>query len=326
MFSNSRLRLLSPLVHQGLFALMVAALLFAARPVPAQPRPSLTFGHETWPSVSVSNVDFDGTSDPSLNDLSIWTDTRFVRASYPMMLQGGRTYVDLQPGFQRIQFRHDDWTVEAPRPSDAYIIDLTILAQRQMSSRWSLVGQATPALKSGLEEELKSEDFAIEAAVLASRQSGDHWVLGFGVAYTTNFGTPIPIPLLQLEHEGTLWSGGPAWRGSALLPSTLETWVLPAPRLELGVQLRTLGDRHHLTDDGSALRQPYSDYFDTVVGPTVIVHLTPWLKVDVESGVSIYRQMQITDGRDEVVSFEPNQAAFLRWQVTLGGQSPLRQQ
>jgi hypothetical protein len=33
--------------------------------------------------------------------------------------------------------------------------------------------------------------------------------------------------------------------------------------------------------------------------------------------------MQVTDGRDEVIAFEPNQAGFLRWQVTIGGPSPL---
>jgi len=33
--------------------------------------------------------------------------------------------------------------------------------------------------------------------------------------------------------------------------------------------------------------------------------------------------VQVTDGRDKVISFEPDQSGFLRWQVTIGGQSPL---
>jgi hypothetical protein len=307
----------------GLSLLVVAAVLFAAHPAIAQLRPSLTFGHETWPSVSVSKLEADETTAQLLSDLSVWTDTRFVSASYPLLLQGGRTYLDLQAGFQRIQFRHDAWPETVDRPTDAYIVDLNILAQRQLSERWSLVGQITPSLKSGFEDELVREDVAIEGAVLASRRVGERSAFGVGMAYTSDFGVPIPIPLLQLERQGTLWSSGPGWRGSALLPSSLETWVIPSRRLEVGVQLRTLGNRHHLTGEETALSKPFSDYFDTVIGPSANVYLTSWMTVGIESGISVYRQMQITDGRDEVISFEPDQAAFLRWQVTIGGQSPL---
>ena len=307
----------------GSFLLVMALFLVTSGPVLAQLRPSLTFGHETWPSVSVSKLEADEATAQLLSDLSVWTDTRFVQASYPLMLQGGRTYLDLQAGFQRIQFRHDAWPETVDRPTDAYIVDLNILAQRQLSERWSLLGQITPSLKSGLEEELIREDFAIEGAVLASRRTGERWVLGAGVAYSSNFGAPLPIPLVQVEHQGALWSGGPGWRTSALLPSTLETWVVPARRVEVGVQVRTLGNRHHLTGQETTLSKPYSDYFDTVIGPSANVYLTSWMTVGLESGISLYRQMQVTDGRDEVITFEPKQAGFLRWQVTLGGQSPL---
>ena len=315
-----------PLGRIGLVTLIVAALLLVGRPALAQLRPSLTFGHETWPSVSVSNLEADESTAQLLSDLSVWTDTRFVSASYPLLLQGGRTYLDLQAGFQRIQFRHDAWPEAVPRPTDAYIVDVNVLAQRQLSSRWSLLAQVTPSLKSGLEETLIREDFAVEGAVLASRRTGERWVLGAGIAYVSDFGAPLPIPLLQVEHQGALWANGPGWRASALLPSTLETWVTPSRRLEVGVQVRTLGNRHHLTGDDTPLSKPFSDYFDTVVGPSANVYLTSWLTVGIESGLSVYRQMQVTDGRDEVIRFEPDQAGFLRWQVTLGGQSPLQEQ
>ena len=310
--------------RNGLLGLVMVSLFLAGRPALAQLRPSLLFGHETWPSVPVSKLEVDESIGQSLGDVEVWTDTRFVRASYPLLLHGGRTYLDLQAGFQRIQYRYDGWTGVLPRPTDAYIIDVTVLAQRQLSSRWSLLAQANPALKSGLEEKLIREDFAIEGAVLFSRQTGQRSVIGVGVAYSTNFGAPLPIPLLQLERQGALWSGGPAWRGSALLPSTLEMWVIPARRLEVGAQVRTLGDRHHLTERGTApLRRPYSDYFDFVAGPSANVYVTSWMKVGVESGISLYRQVQVTDGRDEVISFEPDPSGFIRWQVTIGGQSPL---
>lgn len=309
----------------GIAALLIITLSIITHQTFAQPKPSLSFGHEAWPSMSVSNLEVDEIYAQSLDQLSVWTDTRFIRASYPFMLQGGRMFLDIQPGFQRIQFRHDNWAEELPRPTDAYIIDLNVIAQRQLKNRWSILAQVTPALKSGLEEKLVGEDFAIEGAILINRQLSERSVFGFGAAYSTNFGAPIPIPLLQYDFQATLWAGGPAWRGSALLPSSLEAWVIPARRLEIGLQLRSLGDRHHITEVGTVpLNKPYSDYFDMVLGPSVIVYLTPWLNLNVESGISLYRQMQITDGRDEVINFEPDQAGFLRWQFTIGGQSPLK--
>ena len=307
----------------GIF--LVVSLLLFNQPILAQLSPGLSFGHETWPSMSVSNLNIDETYSQSLNDLKVRTDTRFIRGSYPILLQGGQMFLDIQPGFQRIEFRHENWTKELPRPTDAYIIDLNIIALRQMSDRWSLLAQVTPALKSGLEEKLAGEDLAIEGAFLASRQLNEHSVFGFGAAYTTNFGAPFPIPLLQFDYQASLWSGGPAWRGSILLPSSVEAWVIPSRRLEIGLQLRSLGDRHHITEVGTVpLTKPYSDYFDTVLGPSVIVYLTPWLNLNIESGISLYRQMQITDARDEVIKFEPDQAGFLRWKFTIGGLSPLR--
>jgi hypothetical protein len=307
----------------GIF--LIGSSLFYTQPVLAQLRPSLSFGHEAWPSMSVSNLELNGTYNQTLDDLKVWTDTRFIRGSYPLLLQGGKMYLDIQPGFQRIEFRHENWTQELPRPTDAYIIDLNILAQRQLSNRWSLLAQVTPALKSGLEDKMVGEDFAIEGAFLATRQLSERSVFGFGAAYSTNFGAPIPIPLLQFDYKASLWAGGPAWRGNILLPSSLEAWVIPARRLEIGLQLRSLGDRHHITEIGTVpLNKPYSDYFDTVLGPSVIVYLTPWLNLNVESGISLYRQMQITDGRNEVIKFEPDQAGFLRWKFTIGGQSPLK--
>lgn len=314
-------------IEKGLVSFLVCASLLYSQPVHAQLSPSLSFGHETWPSMSVSNLEVDGTYSRSMNNLKVWTDTRFVRGSYPILLQGGQMYLDIQPGFQRIEFRHENWTEELPRPTDAYIIDLNIIALQQLSNRWSLLAQVTPALKSGLENKLAGEDFAIEGAILASRQRSERFTFGFGAAYSTNFGAPIPIPLLQFDYMASLWAGGPAWRGSALLPSSLEAWIIPAKRLEIGLQLRSLGDRHHITEVGTVpLSKPYSDYFDTVLGPSVIVYLTPWLNLNVESGISLYRQMQITDGSDELIKFEPNQASFLRWKFTIGGPSPLREE
>lgn len=318
--------LVSRIAGRQVLLTVVIALLLASQPVQAQVRPSLTFGHETWPSVSVSNLEADAETAALLRDLSVWTDTRFVNASYPLLLHGGRTYLDLQAGFQRIQFRHDAWPESVDRPTDAYIIDVNVMALRQLSERWSLLGQATPSLKSGLEEDLVTEDFAVEGAVLASRQVGARSVLGFGVAYSSTFGVPLPIPLLQLERQGALWAGGPAWRGTALLPSDLALWVVPTRRLEVGVQLRTLGNRHHLTGQETNLGKPFSDYFDTVVGPSAKIYATSWMTLGIDSGVSVYRQMQVTDGRDEVIRFEPEPAGFLRWQVTLGGASPLANQ
>lgn len=306
--------------------LILGSTLLSTQVVFAQLRPGLSFGQETWPSMPVSNMELSGTYNQSLDDLKVWTDTRFIRGSYPLLLQGGKMYLDIQPGFQRIEFRHEGWTEELPRPTDAYIIDLNIIAQQQLSNRWSMLAQITPAIKSGLEENLIGDDLAIEGAILAMRQASEHFVFGFGAAYSTNFGAPIPIPLLQFDYKASLWDGGPAWRGSALLPSSIEAWVIPAKRLEVGVILQSLGDRHRITEIGTVpLEKPYSDYFNTVVGPAVTLYITPWLNLNLESGISIYRQMQITDGRDEVIKFEPDQAGFLRWKFTIGGQSPLRQ-
>lgn len=74
------------IIKKVLGILLISSSLLYSQPVLAQLNPSLSFGHETWPSMSVSNLEVDGSYSRSLNDLRVWTDTRFVRGSYPILL------------------------------------------------------------------------------------------------------------------------------------------------------------------------------------------------------------------------------------------------
>jgi hypothetical protein len=296
--------------HHTLRALLCA--LFLAPTVGfAQLGPTLTLTSEVWPSRSLSNAEIAGDA-VALDGTTLGTVSTGLALSYPVVPNGGRTVLVPRLSVQQLRFDHDGWPQATPAADEAYLIDLGLAVQHQLSARWALRADLSPSLASDFDQTLATDDFVLQGAVLAIRQTSPHFAAGFGAAYSTVFGSPIPIPLVLLQGSGD------GWRAEALLPSNVQAWWVPSERVEMGLSVEALGSRHRLGAHEGLLDRPYAEALTLTAGPSVNVRLTPWLRVGLDSGVSLYRQVRVTDGDDEVNRYEPGQTFFVRTRLTLG--------
>lgn len=277
----------------------------------AQPGPTLTLTSEVWPSRSLSDAEIGGT-DAALDGATLRTVSTGLAAAYPLVLRGGRTILVPRLSVRQLRFDHDGWPQDTPAADDAYLIDLGLSVQHRLSPHWALRADLSPSLASDFDRALAADDFVLQGAALAVWQATPRFAAGFGAAYSTVFGSPVPIPLVLLQGRGA------AWRAEAFLPARMEAWWVPSERVELGLAVEALGSRHRLGAEEALFDHPFAEALTLTVGPSLNVRPAPWLQLGIDSGVSLYRQVRVTDGDDEVNRYEPDPTAFVRTRLTLG--------
>ena len=70
-------------------------------------------------------------------------------------------------------------------------------ALKIFNPKWQLLVNVSPTLASDFEESLSGDDFVFQASAMALYNKGQKARFGFGLAYSTRFGTPIPFPLFM---------------------------------------------------------------------------------------------------------------------------------
>ncbi|MEM6785292.1 MAG: hypothetical protein AAF624_16345 [Bacteroidota bacterium] len=159
------------------------------------------------------------------------------------------------------------------------------------------------------------EDAVRQGAAMAVWQATPRFAAGFGAgfgaAYSTVFGTPVPPPLVLLRHSGA------SWRAEALLPSSVEAWWVPSQRVELGLAVEALGSRHRRGAEEALVDHPFSEALTLTIGPSLNVRPAPLLQLGIDSGVSLYRRVRVTDDDDEVNRYELDPTAFIRTRLAL---------
>lgn len=296
--------------HHTLRALL-CALLFAPTVAFAQLGPTLTLTSEVWPSRSLSNAEIAGAA-VALDGTTLGTVSTGLALSYPVVLGNGRTILVPRLSLQRLRFDHDGWPRDTPTADEAYFIDLGLSVQHQLSARWALRADLSPSLASDFDQTLAADDVVLQGAALAIWQATPRFSAGFGAAYSTVFGTPVPIPLVLLQGSGD------GWRAEAFLPASVEAWWVPSERVEMGISVQALGSRHRLGAHEDRLDRPFAEALALTAGPSVNVRLAPWLRFGIDSGLSLYRQVRVTDRGDEATRFAPGQTFFVRTRLTLG--------
>lgn len=293
------------------FLALLCALFLAPGVGFAQLGPTLTLTSEVWPSRSLSNAEIAGDA-VALDGTTLGTVSTGLVLSHPFVLDGGRTVLVPRLSVQQLRFDHDGWPQGTPAADEAYLIDLGLSVQRQLSARWALRADVTPSVASDFDAAVGRDDFALQGAALAVWQASPQFSAGFGAAYSTVFGAPFPLPLVLLQGSGD------GWRAEAFLPASVEAWWVPSERVEMGLSAQALGSRHRLGAHEGLLDRPYAEALALTAGPSVNVRLTPWLRVGLDSGLSLYRQVRVTDGDDEVNRYEPDRTLFVRTRLTLG--------
>jgi hypothetical protein len=114
--------------------------------------------------------------------------------------------------------------------------------------------------------------------------------MGFGLAYSRQFGEPFPLPVLVLE-----WNNGSNIRSSAIIPSSFDLWYMISPKVELGLVLHTDGNMYHGDEDIYGGSKPRMLYSVITFGPSTQIKFTNWLNMKLDIGYTLFRRFELTN-------------------------------
>lgn len=146
------------------------------------------------------------------------------------------------------------------------------------------------------------------------RHFSERFSLGLGVAYSTEFGEALPLPVLAFELNN-----GSNLRASGIVPMNLAFWYQPSQRVVLGLQMRVEGNEYHGDPEIYGVDDPRARYSVLTIGPSVSVHLSKWARLNVEGGIIGLHRFEFFDGDNKVASYDLGPTHFIRAGLQFGG-------
>jgi hypothetical protein len=278
--------------------------------IQAQPGPSLTFSTDVLPY-----QDFD---DPILVDDSTTISNAQAKLSkvkanftYPIVFSEGRTILINDFSYQLIEFEYRELTNQPKRlHSGSY----TLMLQHRISEKWSFWAIASPSLASDLEADISEDDFNFQTAAISIRHFSERFSLGLGAAYSTQFGSAVPLPVIAFD-----WNNGKNLMAKAILPVSLEFWYRSSPRVDLGLIVSGDGNNFHGDPEIYGVTNPELRYTMLTLGPAAKIKLSKMIILNIEAGLIGLHRFEFYDGDDEVSSFDLKPSQYVRFGFQIGG-------
>jgi len=253
---------------------------------------------------------------PAEEDLEIQLSVLRVGGAFPLVFAGGKTMLINQFDLRLFNVDYSNWDpveLGEDKVDKLYEITYTLFLLQTLSPKWQLLAIAAPGLATSFEAGVTWDDFRMEAALGAIRVFGERFSLGAGLAYTRDFGDPIPFPFLFVD-----WKISPKWSAFGLIPVSANITYNLSKRLDLGVIYELNGDLYHGDPDKWDVDNPQLEYTIAVLGPTVQLHITEWLHLKVDGGWAFYHNFQFKDGDTVERSLDLTQNFYVRGGVLFG--------
>jgi len=231
--------------------------------------------------------------------------------SYPLIFSEGRTVLANELSYQLIDFKYRRLVTPVERVHSA---SYTLMLQHRMSHEWSVWALATPSMASDLQDEVSADDFHFQAAVVGIRHFSERFSFGFGAAYSTQFGSAVPMPVLAFD-----WNNGKNLMAKAILPVSFEFWYRPGPRLDLGLILSGDGNNFNADPDIYDAISPELRYTMMTLGPAAKIKLFDQVLLNIQAGAIILHRFEFFDKDIEVASYDLKPSQYVRIGVSYGG-------
>ena len=297
-----------------IIVMAVCAMIISATPATmAQGGPSLSATYDMMPY-----QDYD---DPII-DTVVGADTTFLdhpqaqlrklkaSLSYPIVISKDRTVLVNDLSYQLIEFKYRGLTHPLKRLHSA---SYTLMLQHRLSRKWSAWALGTPSLASDLGAEVSESDFNFQAAAIFIRHFNERLSLGFGAAYTTQFGSGEVVPILAVD-----WNNGKNLMVKAILPASLEFWYRPGARVDLGLLVSGDGNNFHGDPAVYHVTDPQLRYTMLTVGPAARIRLARYIRLNIEGGVIGLHRFDFFDGDREADSHDLKPSQYARIGLTFG--------
>ena len=188
--------------------------------------------------------------------------------------------------------------------------DFTLI--HSWSPKWSWMIKLRPTISSDLEENISSDDFLFLGSTLITRRVSDKLLIGAGLAYTTQTGDPIFIPVAKLKHETK----------KNLIDVFFPSYIKylrkmgQTGKIQIGAMAALDGGNFHVTFNEFVPSDPRTIdeliYRRINVGPTANIKLTKVLQLELFGGYASGRKFQFSDSADKEIDFDTENGLFFQ--------------
>lgn len=280
----------------------VCALMFAGN-ASSQPRPSFKISFDSLPYQTVDEP-IEMADGSFVDDAQVRLSKFRATFAYPLMFAEGGTIILNEFSYQTIGFEY--------RKTDSILERLHRVSYAPtllhgISDKWSIIVMANPSLASDFKGDLSSEDLSFQTAVIANRRYSEGFSIGIGAAYSTQFGSAIPLPIISLD-----WNDGRRWSANAILPASMEVWYKAGRSVDLGFLLTGDGDNYYFDPQEYRVERPELRYTMLTLGPAARVRLSNNFRLDLEAGIIGLHRFEFYSGDEEIVSNDLEPGPYLR--------------
>ena len=287
----------------------------------AQPGPSYSVAYDVYP-YSHLTLDDPTQEQAGLEDffdaMQIQVSNIYLSFSYPSRWSRGRTIMIEEFKYHRFDLDYKDWDtalVSADEQIDhATGFDYSMMIMRGLNDRWTLLTIIEPGIASDLVDDLNRDDFHLQVVVAFIRAYSEKLQIGYGLAYSTLFGQPLPVPVVQIN-----WNSGAKLSIESLLPANLDIRYILNKRIILGFSFLIDGNQYHGAESKYDAKNPQLRYSVGNIVPSLRLVLSEKLNLDISTGMTIFRRLEFYDGTEKVQSYNMKNSAILRMGLTYGG-------
>ena len=262
-------------------------------------------------SISYDFLPYQGIDEPIELEDGTTVDDAQVRLSklrttftYAVVFSEGRTVMVNEISYQLIEFKYRKTTSLLER---LHSVRYTLMLQHRLSEKWSVLALGTPSLASDLKGEVSVDDFSFQVAAVFIRHLSERLSIGLGAAYSTQFGSAVPLPVLTFD-----WNNGENLTAKAILPTSIEFWYSPSQRVDLGLLVFGDGNNFRFDPDTYQVANPELRYTMLTVGPTAKINLSKHVCLNVEAGIIGLHRFEFYDGDNEIVSNDLKPSQYFR--------------
>jgi len=283
--------------------------------VSAQPLgPSFSASYDFYPYSNLKDPDIGTFQENS----KIRATTIKIKASYPNPISQ-RTFLMHEILYDRFDMDYKNWdeVQGGPEIPHGHAIKYNLMIMHSFSEKWSMLAFITPGLASDFRSKLSTDDFTIETALVFVYKFSPNFSLGAGLAYSRQFGEPMPLPVIALD-----WNNGSNLKAKAIIPASLELWYMLSQRFELGLVLSGDGNEYHGDPKRYGGDNPKLKYSVFTLGPSLKYRLNESWSFLIDGGYTFQRRFEFTNdiGKLEVEeNYDLKNAAYVRIGFQLGG-------
>ncbi len=196
-----------------------------------------------------------------------------------------------------------------------HVVGYRLTVLHQLANEWRVLVSLNPTLSSTFNTTLEGSDFLFNGVLQFVKRKSDRFSYGGGVAYTSRFGQPIPIPTLQLtvhSKNGKL---------QVLLPRSI-TYDRYFDRFTAGLQIAASGSRYNVNYTRTSFFDTIEPvdmlaYTRVIFGPSLKYRVGKVIQLEASGGMTIARRVELQGDLIDDENYEITNSPYFRFGIAV---------